>query len=197
MKRKYSRVCLVFCSVCIFLCLVFLFLYSSNENNENLNDSKDKVIFENVGVSANESISEIVKSINESESETITLIIELDNPYESSVERRSDISLEEAQEILRQQRKSVKEYYSQTNAKILATLDISDLDISLKADDYAPYLFGKFNKEITEKDIESIYRMAQNEYILKIYVSGSFQAQNELASALDAIDGSVNVNSMS
>ena len=125
------------------------------------------------------------------------MIIELDNPYESSVERRSDISLEEAQEILRQQRKSVKEYYSQTNAKILATLDISDLDISLKADDYAPYLFGKFNKEITEKDIESIYRMAQNEYILKIYVSGSFQAQNELASALDAIDGSVNVNSMS
>ena len=92
--------------------------------NEEKEDVSSKVRFEGVGTIRGESSSEIADAINNVEAEKTKLIIQLDNEYDSFIERpdEDDVSVGEAQEILRQQRANVKEYYSETNKEILDTL---------------------------------------------------------------------------
>ncbi len=73
----------------------------------------DKVHFEGIGAVIAEEASEVALQINSVENrENTELIIELNNPYDDFVFKPddNDITLEEAQKILKQQRSNVKYY---------------------------------------------------------------------------------------
>ncbi len=151
----------------------------------------DKVHFEGIGAVIAEEASEVALQINSVENrENTELIIELNNPYDDFVFKPddNDITLEEAQKILKQQRSNVKSYYTQTNQEILDSLDLTAFDIEFRADAYAPYIFGDLHRDVTDDDINNIYELAKSEEISLIYVRAVSEAEGELSSAVNAID---------
>lgn len=162
------------------------------EYKESINSQYDtvqsKVRFEGIGTVSNESNSEIADAFNDQDTYT-KLIIHLNNSFEDSLERPTDdISMEEAKAILREQRANVKEYYTRTNNEYLQELGLENLDVDYIADEYAPFVIAEFNSEITEEDIEYIYELSEQDSIKTIYVKSDVQAEQELATAINAVD---------
>lgn len=162
------------------------------EYKESINSQYDtvqsKVRFEGIGTVSSESNSEIADAFNDQDTYT-KLIIHLNNSFEDSLERPTDdISMEEAKAILREQRANVKEYYTRTNNEYLQELGLENLDVEYIADEYAPFVIAEFNSEITEEDIEYIYQLSEQDSIKTIYVKSDVQAEQELTTAINAVD---------
>lgn len=162
------------------------------EYKESINSQYDtvqsKVRFEGIGTVSSESNSEIADAFNDQDTYT-KLIIHLNNSFEDSLERPTDdISMEEAKAILREQRANVKEYYTRTNNEYLQELGLENLDVEYIADEYAPFVIAEFNSEITEEDIEYIYELSEQDSIKTIYVKSDVQAEQELTTAINAVD---------
>lgn len=156
------------------------------------------VKFEGIGDVSGENSTSIADKFNEEQNYT-KLIIELDNSFDDGLERPDDnaISMAESKALLREQRKKVKEYYTRTNNEILNSIDLSPLDVTYKADSYAPFIIAEFNSEISAEDIDYIYDLAEDEAISTIYVKSDEKQENELATAINAIDGQDIVNNTS
>lgn len=162
------------------------------EFKESINSQYDtvqsKVRFEGIGTVSNESNSEIADAFNDEDTYT-KLVIHLNNSFEDSLERPTDdISMDEAKSILREQRANVKEYYTRTNNEYLRELGLENLNVNYIADEYAPFIIAEFNSEITEEDIEYIYKLSEQDSIKTIYVKSDVQAEQELATAISAVD---------
>lgn len=149
-------------------------------NNEN-GGAANKVRFEGIDSASNESYSQIADAFNETGMK-IEIVIHLNNQFQGSTERPgSDVSLEEAKSLLKQQRASVKEYYTRTNKEYLEELELEKLDIEYSIDEYAPFIFAEFNSEITEEDIAYIYKISRKDSITAIYVKVYYPVEPELA----------------
>lgn len=150
-------------------------------------DFADKVHFEGITISGDESNSEIAEIINKSHS--TQLIIELNNPYvySAKVGDSNELSDHEAQVLLMEQRKRVKEYYAKTNKAIFDTLHTELFDAEFRIDPYTPFIFGMFEHNISASDIENIYSLAQDEQISQIFVRSGVGCSPELDSAATAI----------
>ena len=159
---------------------------------EKSNNNK-KVHFEGIGDITSESYSEIADKINSNQLSKTTLMIELDNPYDKFVDRpdTDDITLEEAQAVLKRQRNNVKEYYSKTNEEILQSLELNTFGIEFKVDVYAPYIFGEFDRRVTASDLEKIFNLAEKSEITNIYVKSKQVVEPNVSSALTAIGATI------
>ena len=157
----------------ILLILSSFVLFLINSQSPSFDDNYiSKVHFEGIGTITAESTVEIANKLNSNTSDKTIIMIELDNPYDQSVERpdTNDLTLEEAQAILKKQRNNVKEYYSDSNSEIMKKLGLDKLGIEFTADKYAPFLIGETTRELTQKDIEFIYKLAKENSIVSIYV---------------------------
>ena len=143
MKKKAIRMLSVMLAV-IMLSSIFVGCSSTRTPTTDNVDVSDKVRFEGIGKITTESSSEIATRINSNEIDKTIIMIEIDNPYNESVDRPddSDITLEEAQALLKKQRDNVKDYYSRTNEDIMNKLDLSNFDIEFRIDKYAPFVIG-------------------------------------------------------
>ena len=181
-KKVFNVLCIVL--VVGMLSSIFIGCSSVHQSQSNKDAlASEKVHFEGIGTIISEESSDIAAQINSVESlENTQLVIELNNSYDEAVSRPddNDITLEEAQEILRQQRSNVKSYFTRTNQEILDSLDLSAFDIEFRADAYAPYIFGEYDREITAEDIDNIYELAESDEISVIYVRTTPEAEGEL-----------------
>lgn len=188
----------------ILLVCLFTFGFSSNrvsstlENiaiseykekiNSQYNIDQSKVRFEGIDTISSESNSEIAEAFN-SENTYTKLVIHLNNSFEDSFERPTDdIPMETAKRILKEQRANVKEYYTRTNNNYLQELGLDNLDVTYMADEYAPFIIAEFNNEITEEDIEYIYDLSEQDFIKTIYIKSDVQVEQELTTAINAVD---------
>ena len=189
MKKKAIRMLSVMLAV-IMLSSIFVGCSSTRTPTTDNVDVSDKVRFEGIGKITTESSSEIATRINSNEIDKTIIMIEIDNPYNESVDRPddSDITLEEAQALLKKQRDNVKDYYSRTNEDIMNKLDLSNFDIEFRIDKYAPFVIGEFDRDLTSEDIENIYTLAESDEISVIYVKSENVVESEITDALDAID---------
>ncbi len=190
MKKKAFRILPVVLAI-IILSSVFVGCSSTRTLTSNNDvDVSEKVRFEGIGKITSETSSEIATRINSNEIDKTILMIEIDNPYNESVDRPddSDITLEEAQALLKKQRNNVKNFYSRTNEDIMKKLDLSNFDIEFRIDKYAPFIVGEFNRDLTSEDIENIYTLAESDEISVIYVKSENVVESEITDALDAID---------
>lgn len=189
MKKKVFRVLSIVLAV-IILSSAFVGCSSTQKQTTDNVDVSEKVRFEGIGRITSESSSEIATRINSNEIDNTILMIEVNNPYNESVDRPddSDITLEEAQALLKKQRDNVKNYYSRTNEDIMKKLDLSNFDIKFRIDKYAPFIIGEFDRDLTSEDIKSIYKLAESDEISVVYVKSEKIVESEIEDALDAIE---------
>ncbi len=143
------------------------------EANDLSDNSQNKVRFEGINIFTEKTTGQIAEEINKASSEYASLVIELNNPYPEDIEKPSeekDISAEEAEKALKEHREKVMAYYTKTNPEILNALDLSSFDFSFEIDCCAPFIYGKFDRAVTEEDIENIYTLSKSELILTVYV---------------------------
>lgn len=105
-----------------------------------------------------------------------------------------DISLEEADAILKEQRRILKEYHQKNNQKCAEELGLKDMNMEYICDSYAPYISVEFEDNITEDDLDKIYKVAKNRKVNKLYVKGSNKKKAEVSDAIKSIDASAIVN---
>jgi subtilisin family serine protease len=151
--------------------------------NDDLNLS-DKIHFENIDFDIETS----KVDIKSKDIENVSILIEVSNNYidDNSRYNYKDITIDEAKDFLKQHRNNVKEYFSKSNEEIFNEIDFYDLVDYFKIDNYAPYFYADIDRELTDKDIITLNKIALNENVLAIYVHGNYQA--EIVDALEAME---------
>ena len=188
-----KRAAISFLSLLLVVCLMFACAGGidwSFVRETNVEDPKEKVIFEGIGYAKEDSSEEVADKFNEKNANKTTLVLQLNNVYDQEmVCSDEDISLEEAQALLKEQRENVKAYYSETNPLLFDELDLSAFDLEFEVDTYSPYVYAEYEDKLTEKDVEDIYVLAENEKINRIYVQSLTKPEEELDDAFEVING--------
>jgi len=199
MRRKINLATSLSVIVVMITCMVGVFYNASkDEVNSNFGGVQEKVVFEGVGSVQGESVEEIAEKFA-IENTTTSLLIKLENPYEVEENGNANefMTMEEAQRNLSERRSRVKEYYTCTNELILQSLDLSRFNANIRVSSYSPYISVEFQQGLTEQDIDEVYKLAESEAISTIYVRAISEPEQELTSALDAIDGTQIVSNSS
>ena len=151
--------------------LLMIFMFSLFGVNDDLNLS-DKIHFENIDFDIETS----KVDIKSKDIENVSILIEVSNNYidDNSRYNYKDITIDEAKDFLKQHRNNVKEYFSKSNEEIFNEIDFYDLVDYFKIDNYAPYFYADIDRELTDKDIITLNKIALNENVLAIYVRGNY-----------------------
>lgn len=151
--------------------LLMIFMFSLFGVNDDLN-LLDKIHFENIDFDLETS----KVDIKSKDIENVSILIEVSNNYidDNSRYNYKDITIDEAKDFLKQHRNNVKEYFSKSNEEIFNEIDFYDLVDYFKIDNYAPYFYADIDRELTDKDIITLNKIALNENVLAIYVRGNY-----------------------
>lgn len=151
--------------------LLMIFMFSLFGVNDDLNLS-DKIHFENIDFDIETS----KVDIESKDIENVSILIEVSNNYidDNSRYNYKDITIDDAKDFLKQHRNNVKEYFSKSNEEIFNEIDFYDLVNYFKIDNYAPYFYADIDRELTDKDIITLNKIALNENVLAIYVHGNY-----------------------
>lgn len=148
-----------------------IFMFSLFGVNDDLNLS-DKIHFENIDFDVETS----KVDIKSKDIENVSILIEVSNNYidDNSRYNYKDITIGEAKDFLKHHRNNVKEYFSKSNEEIFNEIDFYDLVNYFKIDNYAPYFYADIDRELTDKDIITLNKIALNENVLAIYVHDNY-----------------------
>lgn len=127
MKKEFRRIAMCLVLACVLLGGCFYGVKLLNKSKKCEIYVSEKVRFEGIDVASNETTFEIAEKINAFSDGYARLIVKLDNAYDDEKERVVDenMSLDEYQALLKEHRQEVKEYYTRSNAELVAKLDWS------------------------------------------------------------------------
>ncbi len=75
----------------------------------------------------------------------------------------------------------------------MKSMNLEDEDIDVRVDPYAPFIFGTYNRDITEKDVEYIYELSMSDKVSMVYVQCPEEPECldysiDISDALDAMN---------
>ncbi len=139
-------------------------------------DVADKVIFEGLdaSITVGESYGSVVKKVKTvAGSGNPKLIIAVETEIEE-LDRdnvlRDDMTAEEANAILKEQRKLFKEQQNKTSANMAGELELDYMNITYKYESYSPYIEAEFKGPLKRSDIADIYRIAKHPGVVGVVV---------------------------
>ncbi len=156
--------------------------------SEAKDDSGSKVVFEGMSVAEDESKEDVVSKVNEvSKDETPYLWIEVESDFVGLDKPAGDVSKAEADALLVEQRRLFREYHTKNNRIMAEELNLDGMDVKYSCGVYTPFISAEFNKDITEKDLEQIYKVAKHKSVKKVYVRGKQHKESELSDTIRTV----------
>lgn len=146
-----------------------------------LEEEEEKLVFETPGctISAESASGEIAEKVNEA-GEYVSVAIELDDEFDALIEEPDqNVSIEEAQRIVKEHRENVKAHYTKTNERLVRELGLGFLEAEVEISRYSNFVFLKYgNKALTDYHIEQFKSISKNERINKVYIRSENQKKN-------------------
>lgn len=150
--------------------VLVLFTIVVANNLQEKNHYSSKIVFENTfgsvtSESNNESIATALK-----EEGNVEVVLELKDSYRETTKPTDELSLAQAQSLLKAERAKVKKHYSTSNKELLNSLNIDESKAEIEVSNYAPFIFTSFNESTRENIIEEVLDFVEYDEIECVYI---------------------------